>query len=128
MAEKEIKNLGSPAETSWGYAQGVRVGDTVYLSGQTGGNADGTFANLETQMRNAYAKIAKVLAMYNANMDNVVEEIIYRRADITDWRVVAAKVRKEIYGGVPQVAATVVQIPAIGSGDRLIEIQCTAKL
>lgn len=126
--EKELKGFGSPAETSWGYSQGVRVGDTLYLSGQTGGGADGTFGDMETQTRQAYAKIARVLALYGATMENVVDEVIYQ-SDAPAFRAAAPKVRREVYGGLPAVTSTVMHVPGVGStGGRLIEIQCTAKL
>lgn len=31
---KETKSLGMPWEKEYGYAQAVKVGDTIYLSGQ----------------------------------------------------------------------------------------------
>jgi 2-iminobutanoate/2-iminopropanoate deaminase len=31
---KETKNLGMPWEKEYGYSQAVKVGDTIYLSGQ----------------------------------------------------------------------------------------------
>ena len=32
--EKEITNLGMPWEEQYGYAQAIKVGDTIYVSGQ----------------------------------------------------------------------------------------------
>ena len=33
-ADKEVANLGMPWEAQYGYAQAVKVGDTIYVSGQ----------------------------------------------------------------------------------------------
>jgi enamine deaminase RidA (YjgF/YER057c/UK114 family) len=32
--QKEVRNLGTPWEQSYGYSQAVRVGDTIWVSGQ----------------------------------------------------------------------------------------------
>ena len=31
--EKEVANLGMPWEERYGYAQAIKVGDTIYVSG-----------------------------------------------------------------------------------------------
>jgi enamine deaminase RidA (YjgF/YER057c/UK114 family) len=51
---KETKSLDMPWEKEYGYAQAVKVGDTIYLSGQVshdeGGNIVG-LRDMESQMR-----------------------------------------------------------------------------
>ena len=51
-------------EKEYGYAQAVKVGDTIYVSGQVShddmGNIVG-LGNMEAQMRQAYANIHKLL-------------------------------------------------------------------
>jgi enamine deaminase RidA (YjgF/YER057c/UK114 family) len=39
---KEAKNLGMPWEQSYGYVQAVRVGKTIYVSGQLSHDDYGT--------------------------------------------------------------------------------------
>jgi enamine deaminase RidA (YjgF/YER057c/UK114 family) len=61
---KEAKSLNVPWEKEYGYSQSVKVGDTIYLSGQVSHDAEGNFVGvgeMETQMRQAYANVAKVL-------------------------------------------------------------------
>jgi enamine deaminase RidA (YjgF/YER057c/UK114 family) len=38
---KEVFNLGMPWEEQYGYAQAVKVGDTIYVSGQLSHDDDG---------------------------------------------------------------------------------------
>ena len=35
-ASRKVEGLGMPWEDAYGYAQAVRVGDTIYVSGQLG--------------------------------------------------------------------------------------------
>ena len=63
---KETMSLDMPWEKEYGYAHTVKVGDTIYLSGQVshdegGGNIVG-LKDMEAQMRQTYANIQKVLA------------------------------------------------------------------
>lgn len=78
--QKETRSLGMPWEAQYGYAQAVRVGDTIYLSGQVSHDDEGNIVgegDMEAQMRQAYANIEKVLAQYGAGMDNLVDEILF---------------------------------------------------
>ena len=62
---KETKSLNMPWEQRPGYSQAVKVGDTIYLSGQVSHDDKGSIVGLgdmEMQMRQAYANVQKVLA------------------------------------------------------------------
>jgi hypothetical protein len=55
---KEQASLGMPWEEQYGYAQAVKVGDTIYLSGQVSHDDEGNFegvGDMEVQMRSATA-------------------------------------------------------------------------
>jgi 2-iminobutanoate/2-iminopropanoate deaminase len=50
---KEAKNFGMSWEKEYGYAQSVKVGDTIYISGQVSHNEAGKIVghgNMETQI------------------------------------------------------------------------------
>ena len=82
---KETKSLGMPWEKEYGYAQAVKVGETIYLSGQVSHDEEGNIVGLrdmETQMRQTYANIQKVISQYGATMDNIVDEVLF----VTDMR------------------------------------------
>ena len=123
---KEPLHFGLPYEKEgYGFAQGIKTGDTIYLSGQVAADRHG--ADMEAQMRQAYASIAKSLAEYGATMENVVDEIIFV-TDIKTAAAVAGKVRAEAYFGLPVVASTLIHVADFSSPDLLVEIKCVAKV
>src|SRR4028119_562651 len=100
---KEEKNLNMPWEKEYGYSQAVKVGDTIYLSGQISHDDKGEIVgvgNVEAQIRQAYVNIKKLLAEYGASVDNIVDETWFV-TDIEAGDAVAGKLRKEIYSGIP---------------------------
>lgn len=127
---KETKSLGMPWEKEYGYSQAVKVGDTIYLSGQVSHDDSGNIVGLrdmEAQMRQAYINIQKVLAQYEATIDNVVDEVVFV-TDMDAAFVAAVKCRPEIFSGTPVVASTIVQIQRLAFPELMIEIRCVAKL
>ncbi len=127
---KEARGLGMPWEEEFGYAQAVKVGDTIYVSGQVSHDDQGNIVgvgSMEAQMRQAYANVAKVLLQYGATMENVVDEVIF----VTDMDAAfgaGVKMRDEIFGGRPVVANTIVQIMRLAFQELMIEIRCVAKV
>lgn len=92
MISKDAKGLGMSWEDEYGYAQAVKVGDTIYVSNQLSHDDEGNFigaaplddqgriqdhSNMEIQMRQTYVNAKKLLAQYGATLDNVVEEVLY---------------------------------------------------
>jgi 2-iminobutanoate/2-iminopropanoate deaminase len=127
---KETKSLGMPWEKEYGYAQAVKVGDTIWLSGQVSHDDRGNIVGLrdmEAQMRQAYANIQKVLAQYGATIDNIVDEVLFV-TDMDAAFAAAVKCRPEIFSGTPVVASTIVQIQRLAFPELMIEIRCVAKL
>jgi len=127
---KEAKSLGMPWEKDYGYAQSVKVGDTIYLSGQVSHDDKGNIVgigNMEAQMRQAYVNIQNVLAQYGATMNNIVDEILFVTDMDTAFKA-AVKCRHEIFAGFPVVANTIVQIQRLAFPDLLIEIRRVAKI
>jgi 2-iminobutanoate/2-iminopropanoate deaminase len=117
-------------EKEYGYAQAVKVDDTIYLSGQVGHDDKGTIVgigNMEAQMRQAYVNIQNVLAQYGATMKNIVDETLFV-TDMDTAFAAAVKCRRDIFSGSPVVASTIVQIQRLAFPDLLIEIKCVARL
>jgi len=78
--KKEIFNMGMPWESGYGYSQAVKVGDTIYVSGQVDHDEAGKVlypGDMERQMRQAYANDKRVLAHFGATMDNIVDEVFF---------------------------------------------------
>ena len=132
--------LGKP---STGYAQAVKVGDTIYVSGQLSHDDEGNFvgaaplddqgrirdhSNMEIQMRQTYANAKKLLGRYGATLDNVVEEVLYV-TDMDAAFAAAGPVRKEAYGSEkPDVASTILVTPRLALPPQLIEIKFIARV
>lgn len=127
---KEVKNLNMPWEKEYGYSQAVKVGDTIYLSGQISHDETGDIigiGDMEAQIRQAYVNIKKLLAEYGAGVENIVDETWF----VTDMESVDAaggKLRKEIFSESSATALTVVQIERLAFPELLIEIKCVARV
>lgn len=140
---KDAKGLGMPWEPDYGYAQAVKVGDTIYVSGQLSHDDEGNIvgeapldeegrisdhSNMEIQMRQTYANAKKILGKYGATLDNVVDEVLYV-TDMDAAFAVAGTVRKEAYGSEqPDVASTILVTPRLALPPQLIEIKFIAKV
>ena len=127
---RDAKRFGTAAEQGYGFAQAVRIGKTIYISGQTASAVDGATGpagDMTAQIRTAYRRIGDLLTMYGATMANVVDETLY----VTDMDAAipaAIAVRREVYGGVFDVASTLIGVQRLGGADLLVEIKCTARL
>jgi enamine deaminase RidA (YjgF/YER057c/UK114 family) len=127
---KETMNFGMPWEKEYGYSQAVKVGDTIYISGQVSHDDTGNIVgqgDMEAQMRQAYANVRKVLSKYGATMDNIVDEILFVTNMQTAFAA-AVKCRNEVFSGTPNVASTIVQIQRLAFPELMIEIKCVAKV
>lgn len=140
---KDVKGFGMPWEDTYGYAQAVKVDDTIYVSGQLSHDEQGNMvgaaplddsgrirdhSNMETQMRQTYVNAKKILSQFGATLDNVVEEVLYV-TDMDTAFAVAGSVRKEAYGSKkPAVASTILATPRLALPTQLIEIKFIAKV
>ena len=98
-----------PWEKEYGYAHTVKIGDTIYVSGQMSHDDDGNIVGreeMEAQMRQAYSNIKKLLAHYGATMENIIDEILFV-TDMDAAFAAAVKCRQEIFSGNPVVASTI---------------------
>ena len=129
---KEVFGFGMPWEEAYGYAQAVKVDDTIYVSGQLSHDAEGNMVgaappDMEAQMRQTYVNAKKILGKFGATLDDVVEEVIYV-TDMDTAFAAAGPVRKEAYGSSkPAVASTMLVTPRLALAAQLIEIKFVAK-
>lgn len=134
---KQVAYFGVPAEEAYGYAQAIKVGDVIYVSGQLANDDAGNlvspapldqsgkasdFSVMEDQMRVTYANAAKILARFGATLDHVVEETLYV-LDVDAAFAVAGKVRKAAYGTErPQCASNLIGVTRLAFPEQIIEI------
>jgi enamine deaminase RidA (YjgF/YER057c/UK114 family) len=111
------------------FAQVVRIGNQVYIAGQTAvderGNVVGK-GDIEAQTRQIFKNLQKCLRATGAGFDQVVKLNIYS-TDLDAHLPSIAKVRKEYFPKEP-VASTTVQIPRLVHPDWLLEIEAIAVL
>ena len=130
IINKETTSLSMPWEKEYGYSQAVKVGDTIYVSGQVSHDDSGNIVgrgDMEAQMRQAYTNIRKVLAQYRATMDNIVDETLFV-TDMNTAFAAAVKCREDVFFGAPVVASTIVQVQRLAFPELMIEIKCVAKV
>lgn len=113
---KEKFNLG-PWENEIGYAQAVRVGDTLYVSGSVGAGP------MPGAIDAAFGTIQKTLAHYGLDFRNVVKENAYT-TDIEALKA-ANDVRKKYYGA-DFPAATWVQVVRLFQPENVLEVEVVA--
>ena len=102
-----------PGSSRTGTLKPLRVGDTIWVSGQLSHDNEGNIVgpapvdaqgrildhgNMRIQMAQCYANARKVLAHYGATLDNVVEEVIYVTDMDTAFAVAARSGRKRTAG------------------------------
>lgn len=113
-------------------ADGVQVGDTIYLSGQVSVDGEGRTigaGDAAAQLRQAYGNVRAVLESFGATMADIVDETIFVTG-IDGFLADADKLfalRAEMFGGEPQISQTLVEVSRLGSADWLLEIKCIAR-
>lgn len=125
---KTAEGLGMPWEDIYGYAQAVKKGNTVWISGQLGHNKNGELAEgMEEQMKQTYANIKELLSRYNMTMENVVEEVIYAM-DMTTAFEARKNFKTEFYNYPKSVASTMVGVSGLALPGQLVEIKIVANV
>lgn len=115
------------------YAQGVRVGDIVHVSGQIATDEHGAVVgagDLEAQVRQVYVNAAAVLTHFGGRLEDIAVEtwFVTDMADFVRRSRPIFEIRRAAYGGDPPVTQTVVEVAALFRPDLLVEVQFTAHL
>lgn len=120
---KQISTTSAPAAIG-PYSQGLRSGNTVFISGQipvdpaTGEMAKG----IEAQAKQALTNLKNVLAAAGLTTKNVIKTTVFL-ADLADFPTVNAIY--ETFFEAPYPARSCVQVAGIPKG-ALVEIECIA--
>lgn len=88
-AEDEVVYLNSPELESLGlpFSEAVRVGNTIYLSGQVGilpGTTELVSGGIEAETRQTLENIRSVLERHGSSLDHIVKCTVFL-ADIGEW-------------------------------------------
>jgi 2-iminobutanoate/2-iminopropanoate deaminase len=111
------------------FAQVTKIGNQVYVAGQTPMDADGNVVgkgDIEAQTRQVFHNLEKCLKSAGATFDQVVKLGCYS-TDLDAHLPTIAKIRQEYFPKEP-VASTTVQISRLVHPDWLVEIEVIAVL
>ncbi|MCS4300908.1 Rid family hydrolase [Chryseobacterium sp. BIGb0232] len=123
---KTAEGFGMPWEDVYGYAQAVKKGNTVWISGQLGHNEKGELAEgMEAQMIQSYANIKELLSRFELTMDNVVEEVIYAM-DMTTAFEARKNFKTDFYSNPKLVASSMIGVSGLALPGQLVEIKIIA--
>lgn len=117
-----------PYEQRFGYAQAVRIGKTVYISGTMAADREGRLVgegDMAAQLQAAYANIARTLGSQDLTFENVVRETIYT----TDMEALlkVSDLRFNYYARETLPAATWVQVERLVDPGFLVAIEVVAE-
>jgi enamine deaminase RidA (YjgF/YER057c/UK114 family) len=123
--ERHLISSGTPWEAMAGYSRAVRVGATVYVSGTTASDEQGTVqhhGDAGAQALYVLRKIERALNEAGGTLADVVRTRIYVR-DMADWRAVA-EAHGSVFGTI-RPACTLVRAELI-EPEMLVEIEAEA--
>jgi enamine deaminase RidA (YjgF/YER057c/UK114 family) len=111
------------------FSPAVRVGNLIFLSGSTAGDASGNIVapgDIAGQTRYIFEKFAVILESVGGSLANIVETTDYVLS-LEDYKK-TAQVRRELFKGPPWPAATGVVVSGLVREGALIEIKAIAAL
>ena len=124
MTPRRNISSGSKWEPLLGYSRAVVAGNTVYVSGTVGANADGTIPEgAYAQTVRALEIIRDALAQAGADMTNVVRTRLFL-ANMGDFDAVA-KAHGEVFGDI-RPATTIVEVAKLVDAAFLVEVEALA--
>lgn len=106
-------------------SQAIRLGDLVFVSGQSGIDENGltVASDFDTQARQAFNNVDRVLREAGSGLQHVVKVTIF----VTDMSVIdqVVALRQEFFTK-PYPADTIAQVASLASSDWRIEIEAIA--
>ncbi|MEV5334605.1 RidA family protein [Streptomyces werraensis] len=123
MATSDVFFHGIPAESDFGYAQAIRSGDLIHVSGQLAFDEAGGFphpGDFDAQLRLTHAAMDRVLAHYGATRDQIVSQTLYV-VDLGRHAAATAEANLAYFDG-HRPASTVLGVTELTLPDQLVEI------
>ena len=128
MAKRIEVNPDWPWAEKFGFHLGIRVENTVYVSGTVAWDRDGNIVgpdNMLEQSRQAFSNVKEILAEAGATMDDVVKINAFL-TDINRYTDYSAARAEAFTNNIP--ASTAVASPALVEPGLLIEIEAIAEI
>jgi 2-iminobutanoate/2-iminopropanoate deaminase len=128
MAKRIEVNPKWPWAEKFGFHLGIRVGNTVYVSGSVAWDPDGNIVGRDdmlAQSRKAFANVREILAEAGATMDDVVKINAFL-TDMDRYADYAAARAEAFTNNMP--ASTAVASPVLIEPGLLVEIEAVAEI
>ncbi|MER6710551.1 MULTISPECIES: RidA family protein [unclassified Streptomyces] len=127
MTTLDVYDHGIPAESHFGYAQAIRSGELIHVSGQLSFDEAGGFDpadDLAAQLEQTYVNIDRVLAHYGVTRRQIVSQTLYVVDLVRNAEVVAEGNRA--YFGTHRPVSTALGVTELTFPGQLVEISCVA--
>jgi len=121
-----VKEIISPSNVhpTKGYSHAIKVGSTVYCSGQVGIREDGQLAEgFKEQAKQALENLKRVLEATGATLNDIVKTTTYVK---TIESMSGYREARRSYFGEHYPAATLIQVAGLARPELLIEIEAIA--
>jgi enamine deaminase RidA (YjgF/YER057c/UK114 family) len=125
MTTIDVYDHAIPAESHFGYAQAIRSGDLIHVSGQLSFDEAGGFRpedDIATQLKGTYANIDKVLAHYGVTRNQIVSQTLYVVDLVKNADVIAEGNRA--YFGTHRPVSTALGVTELTFRGQAVEISC----
>ncbi|CAL9287372.1 RidA family protein [Streptomyces sp. SudanB52_2052] len=125
MTTLDVYDHGVPAEGHFGYAQAIRSGDLIHVSGQLSFDEAGGFDpgdDVAAQLEQTYVNIDRVLAHYGVTRNQIVSQTLYVVDLVRNAEVVAEGNRA--YFGTHRPVSTALGVTELTFPGQAVEISC----
>jgi enamine deaminase RidA (YjgF/YER057c/UK114 family) len=130
VAAQDLQRINPPGlSTPTTYSHIVRAGNTLYIAGQVGANAEGTIAGpgMVEQLEQVLKNLQTALASQGADFSHVARITIYT-TDVDAFRAPDAAAARAKYVGTHRPASTLVGVTRLATLVYQVEIEATAVL
>ncbi len=120
-------SFGMPWEQSYGFAQAIQVGPTLYISGQLSHDMEANFVgdgDFELQVRTTFANLDRVLESYGAGREQIVQTTVYVK-DLRRHFDDVARLHAEYFGD-HRPTSTVLGVVDLALPEQLVEVAAVA--
>ncbi len=127
MTQIERSNPPGLSDPRSRYSHVVRVGNLVFIAGQTGTDADGNVvgSDMTAQAQRAYDNLKTAVESVGGKVSNIVKTTTYMMdRELTQY---SGPVRKALFGSTLPTSALVI-VAGLGRPELLIEIEAIAVL
>jgi enamine deaminase RidA (YjgF/YER057c/UK114 family) len=116
-----------PWERSYGFAQAIQAGPSLYISGQLSHDMEANFVgegDFELQVRTTFANLDRILESHGAGREQIVQTTVYVK-DLRRYFDDVARLHAE-YFGEHRPTSTVLGVVELALPQQLVEIAAVA--